>query len=354
MGIFGLNKYEIENQALKKTVDEKSLKIEQLTSELAVTQNQLKYADVPLDKLRQANHRLTVELEAIQNRTTKLQAWNFFETDNGQYGYVYTLLLEDNNYYVGHTYNLRDRLISHFNGVNEKGFQATVWTQVHQPVALIDLVEFKRSTKVSSLKKCENQKTLSLIRTFGYQHVRGGVFVREESETIKAQLLDLKLQKEFHFSPVTVGLDDSETVKSGIIASFQPAATPIENYIHLKRFVRNNEISEQQYTRLANQHNWQSYAVVVMANHGENFVFSRQFSSLDHAFQRLEDNQMAIADYSGESADFEIVQELIMYTHEECPNKASAEKLVDKRYRQLLANHRQAFLEAPDNFGRKI
>ena len=77
--------------------------------------------------------------------------------------WLYVLQLENDNYYVGITNNLSDRLKQHFNNSGSK------WTQLHKPLSVVYL----RSNVSSAM---ENQVTSEYKRKFGTAHVRGGLY----------------------------------------------------------------------------------------------------------------------------------------------------------------------------------
>lgn len=75
--------------------------------------------------------------------------------------WIYTLLLSDNNYYVGFTENLEQRMEQHFNGEGAK------WTQIHKPIKIIEVVPETNDWQ-------EDFTTLVMMRKYGIQKVRGG------------------------------------------------------------------------------------------------------------------------------------------------------------------------------------
>tara|TARA_R110000851_G_scaffold136706_4_gene272341 strand:+ start:282 stop:587 length:306 start_codon:yes stop_codon:yes gene_type:complete len=70
----------------------------------------------------------------------------------------YVLELEDNNYYIGSTYNFNIRYAQHEQGMGAK------WTRLHAPI----------SVKEIRFDCNENQLTLEYMRLIGYKNVRGG------------------------------------------------------------------------------------------------------------------------------------------------------------------------------------
>ena len=79
-------------------------------------------------------------------------------------GYVYTLLLEDDCYYIGWSAkeNIQVRICSHFLGAG------ALFTQKHKP---IDIIDVKPGDTL-----LETLTTLKLMCKYGYNSVRGGSY----------------------------------------------------------------------------------------------------------------------------------------------------------------------------------
>ena len=77
-------------------------------------------------------------------------------------GFAYVLRLEDDCLYVGYTADPEVRISSHFLG---RGAQ---WTALHKPVGIKSIQ--------SGDTQLENCLTLALMRQFGWQKVRGGIY----------------------------------------------------------------------------------------------------------------------------------------------------------------------------------
>jgi len=77
-------------------------------------------------------------------------------------GYVYTLYLENDCFYVGFSANenIQTRICSHFLGAGSK------WTQLNKP---IDIIDVKKGDVC-----LENLITLALMCKHGFAKVRGG------------------------------------------------------------------------------------------------------------------------------------------------------------------------------------
>ncbi len=74
---------------------------------------------------------------------------------------VYTLLLENNKYYVGFTNrNVNIRFQEHIDGDGSK------WTRIYKPLQLINVIPGDLQT--------ENEVTLQMMEKYGWRNVRGG------------------------------------------------------------------------------------------------------------------------------------------------------------------------------------
>lgn len=72
---------------------------------------------------------------------------------------VYVLALSDDCYYVGYSNDVNARVKQHFSG------SGALWTRLHKPIALIELVEGNTKT--------ESQVTISYMKKYGWMNVRG-------------------------------------------------------------------------------------------------------------------------------------------------------------------------------------
>ena len=80
---------------------------------------------------------------------------------------VYVLRLEDDCYYVGITTNLNLRYCQHVTG---RG--GSKWTRLHKPIEIVSVVVGDNTR--------ENEITRELMRTHGWENVRGGPYCRVE------------------------------------------------------------------------------------------------------------------------------------------------------------------------------
>lgn len=88
-------------------------------------------------------------------------------------GYVYTLKLEGDNYYVGYTERpVMQRFEEHVKGIG------AIWTKMHKPIEIISYVPGNMHD--------ENEISWNLIQKYGIERVRGGKYCqRYYSETPK-------------------------------------------------------------------------------------------------------------------------------------------------------------------------
>lgn len=82
------------------------------------------------------------------------------EIKNNKLG-VYVLFLEGDNYYVGFSSNVYERIGYHFLG------QGTAWTKLHHPLKVLEFIPNGDTV-------FEENKTLEMMCKYGYEHVRGG------------------------------------------------------------------------------------------------------------------------------------------------------------------------------------
>ena len=91
------------------------------------------------------------------------------------YWIIYTLQLEDDNYYVGSTTTLafKKRMKDHWAGI-DGGIKGSLWTRTHHPIMVQDIDVYPRSLSGSDICKIEDKRTLQLAKTVGHHKVRGG------------------------------------------------------------------------------------------------------------------------------------------------------------------------------------
>ena len=79
---------------------------------------------------------------------------------------LYVLRLENDNYYVGMSYNLNFRFAQHWQGKGAK------WTKLHKPLEVIRIIYPALEENI------ENKITLEYIALYGADRVKGGTYCR--------------------------------------------------------------------------------------------------------------------------------------------------------------------------------
>lgn len=108
-----------------------------------------------------------VTLSERPEKYTSKAAWD----DPG----VYILELEDGKFYVGASRNVEERLEEHF-----EGDDSPKWTSIYEPVAVHDTFPLDDSFSWKHVLSFENQHTKRLMREYGVENVRGGVWAHPD------------------------------------------------------------------------------------------------------------------------------------------------------------------------------
>lgn len=95
---------------------------------------------------------------------------------------LYVLELENHNYYIGQSANLKGRLKKHFKG------KGSAWTQQNKPIKLIETREIS-GLDYSEAEILENVLTLEYMKKYSWQCVRGGFFSDCDPCIIRKKLL---------------------------------------------------------------------------------------------------------------------------------------------------------------------
>ena len=82
------------------------------------------------------------------------------------YPSLYVLKLEEDNYYIGMSYNLNFRWSQHWSGSGAK------WTRLHKPVEVVKVIY--PATEVG----IENRITKEYMEVYGSDKVRGGSYCK--------------------------------------------------------------------------------------------------------------------------------------------------------------------------------
>ena len=106
-------------------------------------------------------------------------------------GFVYTLELQDDCYYVGFSTDVETRIASHFLG---RGAQ---WTRLHAPISVLSV---RAGDEV-----LENAITVALMAKHGWRNVRGGAYLSATMPCPPPAIL-----KAFSFKPPPVLPESAE------------------------------------------------------------------------------------------------------------------------------------------------
>ena len=90
-------------------------------------------------------------------------------------GHVYTLLLEDDYFYVGFSAQVETRIAQHFLGSGSK------WTRLHKPVQVLSCLPGDRDL--------ESVTTIALMCKHGWERVRGGAWCQVHLPACPAPIL---------------------------------------------------------------------------------------------------------------------------------------------------------------------
>ena len=86
-------------------------------------------------------------------------------------GFVYTLKLEDEKYYVGYTTNLARRMTEHMTGIGGAKF-----TSKHVPKSVLQVTEGDQNLELA--------QTVVMMHKHGWENVRGSEFCQVEMDAM--------------------------------------------------------------------------------------------------------------------------------------------------------------------------
>lgn len=118
---------------------------------------------------------------------------------NQQY-FVYTLLLANNNFYVGITNNPSRRVNEHSSHVGAE------WTKLFPPLQVVQVKPLPLGCTKQQLEFYETLETLSVMRQVGWRRVRGGAFVRVNEVHTARMLKDSRNQAKYRYNASMIGL----------------------------------------------------------------------------------------------------------------------------------------------------
>jgi len=108
--------------------------------------------------------------------------------------YAYVLECNDNKYYVGITYNLQKRLISHFSESYRRG---SVFTNIYKPIKCIAVYDLNTESRdLAELYEC--LLTLHYSKIYGSENVAGGKFVVRDTAQRKRSIDNCLSSDEIH------------------------------------------------------------------------------------------------------------------------------------------------------------
>lgn len=126
------------------------LHLDKVSLHRVILSNLLEHVDAGTD-LALVSKQLDLSLKFIAPETS-------LEFNKGQH-YVYVLALENDNWYVGTSASVNDRIAAHFTG------NGSQWTKMHRPIHIHSIVP--------GGKDVEKETTLQTMRERGWQSVRG-------------------------------------------------------------------------------------------------------------------------------------------------------------------------------------
>jgi len=83
--------------------------------------------------------------------------------------YVYVLKLENGKFYIGKTKEYPKRILKHFGDILGN---TTLWTSMYKALDLLELLPVGENSNL------ERDKTLEYMRVYGWQNVRGYLWVK--------------------------------------------------------------------------------------------------------------------------------------------------------------------------------
>ncbi|MFJ1472713.1 GIY-YIG nuclease family protein [Capnocytophaga cynodegmi] len=136
------------------------------------------YCSLNEERLRfllSANTNLGNELLPIKNAT---------DYDSSIDSYVFFVLeLEENNYFVGKTTNLKLAVLNEYNGLGSE------WTKLYKPIKIISVIDVIDDNE-TIIRKKHNDLVISYMKSKGFNKVRGGDFYKSDHRNHKNKVLN--------------------------------------------------------------------------------------------------------------------------------------------------------------------
>ncbi|MFY7987664.1 MAG: GIY-YIG nuclease family protein [Flavobacterium sp.] len=136
------------------------------------------YCTLDEDKLRfllSVNSDLGTELLPIKNPK------NFNVNKNGEF--LFVLKLQDENFYVGRTKNIKLAILNEFNCLGSE------WTKIHKPIELFSLIDIT-ILETNKIRNMHNSVVINYMKKYGFQKIRGGDFFKVDIRNHKNKVLN--------------------------------------------------------------------------------------------------------------------------------------------------------------------
>lgn len=136
------------------------------------------YCTLDEERLRfllSANSDLGNELLPIKNPK------NFNVNKNGEF--LFVLKLQNENFYVGRTKNIKLAILNEFNSLGSE------WSKIHKPIELVSLVDIT-NRETNTIRDLHNSVVIDYMKKYGFQKIRGGDFFKVDTRNHKNKVLN--------------------------------------------------------------------------------------------------------------------------------------------------------------------
>lgn len=96
---------------------------------------------------------------------------------------LFALKLEDDNYFIGRTSNIKLALLNELNGLGSE------WTKIHRPIELLSVTEIKTNDK-NNIRRLHNSYVVTYMKKYGFQKIRGGDFYKTDVRNHKNKVIN--------------------------------------------------------------------------------------------------------------------------------------------------------------------
>lgn len=97
--------------------------------------------------------------------------------------FLFVLKLENENFYVGRTKNIKLAILNEFNGLGSE------WTKTYKPIELVNLIEITNYEK-AKIKDLHNSLVIDYMKKLGFHKIRGGDFYKLDIRNHKNKVLN--------------------------------------------------------------------------------------------------------------------------------------------------------------------